>query len=362
MDSENSNHTEDSIDLVDLLSKLWKNKKTIVLTTFVAIFLGLMVAIFSPVKYTAYTVFVPQASEGQPSGGISSLASLAGINLSSSSQGQEVSPMLYPNIAYNIPFKLKLLKQKVVDQSGNVAMVSSHLLNNKGFNPVKTLYKHTIGRVRSLFSTPPQSHNSGAEGQPLISLSKEEHNLLKLLEGKYKVKINEKDGNVLVEVVDKDPVLAAGLVQTVTSNLQSEIIQKRLEKVKTTLEFTEKQYKEKREEFEQLQDELAQFKDRNKNISNSLFQNELDRLQAQYSVALNVVTELASQVAGAKLQVNKDTPIFMVIEPVTIPSEKSEPKRTMILIIWTLLGLVLSVGWVLVKDTVFKIKEEIIKS
>ena len=362
MDSENTNHTEDSIDLVELLGKLWKNRKTIVLSTSVAIFLGLMVAIFSPVKYTAYTVFVPQASEDQPSGGISSLASLAGIRLGSLSQGQEINPMLYPNIAYNVPFKLNLLEQTIVNQNGEAALVSAHLLNNKGFNLVGTLKKYTIGWVRSLFSKPPQAYDTGSDAQTLISLSEEEFKLLQLLENKYTVTINEKDGNVLIEVVDKDPVLAAGFVERVTSNLQAEIIQKRLEKVKTTLEFTEKQYTEKREEFEQLQDELARFKDRNKNINNSLFQNELDRLQAQYSIALNVVTELATQVEGAKLQVNKDTPIFTVIEPVTVPTEKSEPKRLITLIIWTFLGLVLSAGWVLVKDTVFQIKEEVTKA
>jgi LPS O-antigen subunit length determinant protein (WzzB/FepE family) len=42
--------------------------------------------------------------------------------------------------------------------------------------------------------------------------------------------------------------------------------------------------------------------------------------------------------------------------------ERSKPKRTLMVLIWTFLGAVLSTGWVLVKDTVFQIKEEVTKA
>ena len=73
----------------------------------------------------------------------------------------------------------------------------------------------------------------------------------------------------------------------------------------------------------------------------------------------SVFQELAGQLEQAKLQVSKDTPIFTVIEPVNIPLERSKPKRTLMVLIWTFLGAVLSTGWVLVRDTVFQIKEEV---
>ena len=59
---------------------------------------------------------------------------------------------------------------------------------------------------------------------------------------------------------------------------------------------------------------------------------------------------MASQVEQAKLQVNKDTPVFTTIKPVTIPYERSAPKRSQIVIIFGLLGFVLSCGYVLVKE------------
>ena len=92
------------------------------------------------------------------------------------------------------------------------------------------------------------------------------------------------------------------------------------------------------------------FKDQNLNISSSLYQNRLDRLERELNIASSVVEQLASQVEQAKLQVNKDTPVFTIIEPVTVPFERSAPKRSLIVVIWTFLGVVISTGFVLVKD------------
>ena len=149
------------------------------------------------------------------------------------------------------------------------------------------------------------------------------------------------------------------MVRIITANLQDEIIQKRLEKVQNNLDFTQTQYNQKKFEFEKIQDRLARFKDRNQNISSSLFLNELERIQAEYSIALNVVKELAAQVESAKLQVNKDTPIFSVIEPVTVPSERDSPKRTLIVLIWSFLGIIISSGFVLIKDPIAEILKEV---
>jgi len=64
-------------------------------------------------------------------------------------------------------------------------------------------------------------------------------------------------------------------------------------------------------------------------------------------------------VEQAKIQVNKDTPIFMIIEPVSVPLNRSKPQRAMTVIIWTFLGGVIAVGWTLVKAPLFQILKEL---
>ena len=353
---------DDSIDVIALLATLWQSRKLIVKTILVFLTLGILISLLSPVKYSASTVFVPQlGSEVKAPSGLSSLASLAGINLSSSGQGGgDISPLLYPNLSSNIPFKLTLLSAPITEDTRDTLDVQSYLLSQKsGINILGTIKKYTIGLPGLLLSgdTPTSSSQNG-----LISLTEEQEELVETLSEKYTVSVNEKEGYVAVSALDKNPVVAAKLVRIITANLQDEIIQKRLEKVQNNLDFTQNQYNQKKLEFEKIQDRLARFKDRNQNISNSLFLNELERIQAEYSIALNVVTELATQVESAKLQVNKDTPIFSVIEPVTVPTEREAPNRKLIVLIWVFLGIVLSSGFILIREPALEIIHKISKS
>ena len=349
---------QDSIDVIALVASLWQNRKFIIKISLIFVIAGILVSLLSPVKYSASTVFVPQlGSDVKAPSGLSSLASLAGININSDSQTGDISPLLYPNLSSNIPFKLALLSAPMSEDMSDTLNLKSYLLaQQSGINILGTVKKYTIGLPGLLFSKDVATSNTKST---LISLTQEEEELIETISEKYNVSVNEKQGFVSVTALDKNPVVAAKLVRIITSNLQDEIIQKRLEKVQNNLDFTQTQYNQKKLEFEKIQDRLARFKDRNQNISSSLFLNELERIQAEYSIALNVVKELAAQVESAKLQVNKDTPIFSVIEPVTVPSERDSPKRTLIVLIWSFLGIIISSGFVLIKDPIAEILKEV---
>ena len=125
------------------------------------------------------------------------------------------------------------------------------------------------------------------------------------------------------------------------------------------LDFAMKQYSEKKKSYELLQDERAIFVDKNMNISSSLFQNKLSRIESELNIAQTVVQQLASQVEQAKLQVNKDTPVFTTIQPVTIPFERSAPKRFQIVLMFLLLGFLMSSGYIFIKEPVIKIIKSI---
>ena len=350
---------EDSIDVIALLTTLWQSRKFIVKTILVFLILGVLISLLSPVKYSASTVFVPQlGSEVKAPSGLSSLASLAGINLSSGNQGGDISPLLYPNLSSNIPFKLALLSAPITEDTSDTLDVQFYLLSQKsGINILSTIKKYTIGLPGLLFSS---DTNTSSSQSSLISLTEEEEELVEMLSEKYTVSVNEKEGYVAVSALDKNPVIAAELVRIITANLQDEIIQKRLEKVRNNLDFTQNQYNQKKLEFEKIQDRLARFKDRNQNISSSLFLNELERIQAEYSIALNVVTELATQVESAKLRVNKDTPIFSVIDPVTVPTQKEYPKRKNIVVLFLFFGFASASTYILVKQPLKSLWNQIV--
>ena len=105
---------------------------------------------------------------------------------------------------------------------------------------------------------------------------------------------------------------------------------------------------------------LSYFKDSNLNLVNSSIINEQNKLEAEFEIINAVVTELSKQVEAAKLQVNKDTPVFSTIKEAIIPNKRTSPKRTQIVIIFGIVGFVISIVYVTLFNPIKKLFFEII--
>ena len=111
-----------------------------------------------------------------------------------------------------------------------------------------------------------------------------------------------------------------------------------------------------KKEAESYQSALATITDRSQNMPTTRARIERDRIQSKYNVAYSVYLEMAKQLEQAKMQVKLDTPVFTVIQPVTVPVKPSN-SRARTLIVWTFLGFILGCGNVLVKLYWPKVKE-----
>ena len=87
--------SEDEIDLIELLKKVYLEKKFILKTSILAALFGIVYALFQPNEFTSSTTFIPQLSSGVKTGGssLSGLASLAGINIGSMESSSEFPPL-----------------------------------------------------------------------------------------------------------------------------------------------------------------------------------------------------------------------------------------------------------------------------
>ena len=159
-----------------------------------------------------------------------------------------------------------------------------------------------------------------------------------------------KEGVVKVLATDKDAFISTQIVEQVTKGLQSKIIEIRTNKIKERLEFSKMQYELKQVEFNLLVNKLAEFKDSNKNISTALFLSELQKLESEYQLQQSILINLASEYNN-KIKLNKDTPIFSVIDEVSVPVDSSKPKRSIIVLTCVFFGLIFSVGFILYKDS-----------
>jgi uncharacterized protein involved in exopolysaccharide biosynthesis len=343
---------DDSIDLIALLKQIYQGRKLIVLSALVAAVLGVVIALATPNTYTSGATFIPQTGgDSKPSSSLSGLASLAGINLGGMGGGSDIPPTLYPQIISSVPYKLDLLGESI-EMEGQTAVLSDYLGDDSDASVLRIIKKYTIGLPSTLLSALRGSATEGAlqaQGK-MYQISEDDRKLFEALNTKLVLSLNEKEGFVTLEFSDENKYIAAQVAERAKELLQERIIEFKNQSARELLDFTTKQYQENKASYETLQDSIAIFKDQNLNISSSLYQNRLDRLERELNIASSVVEQLASQVEQAKLQVNKDTPVFTIIEPVTVPFERSAPKRSLIVVIWTFLGVVLSTGYILVKD------------
>ena len=349
----------DEIDLIELLKKIYLEKKLILKISVLAALFGVVYALSQPNEYTSSTTFIPQLSSGVKTGGssLSGLASLAGINIGSMESSSEFPPTLYPQVVNGVPFRVELLSNEITLNNELVVVKDYFLENKSSFNILRTIKKYTIGLpslILSLFKNQKEYTNQSK----IYSITEEDKGLFQILENNLSLSINEKEGFITISYTDNNKNVAAQVTQIAQNLLQEKIIEFKNKSSKEMLDFATKQYSDKKESYEKLQDERAVFVDKNINISSSLFQNKLSRLESEVNISESIVQQLASQVEQAKLQVNKDTPVFTTIKPVTIPFERSAPKRSLIVIVFVFLGLVLSAVYVLVKEPI----SDIIKS
>ena len=347
---------EEEIDFIEIATKLWAKRKFIIKTTLLFMVIGLFIAIFTPNEYTASTTMIPQTGNKQVGGSLGGLAAMAGINLGSMSSGEVLSPSVYPKILNNVNFQKEVIYSKYSFKNAEEPISYYEYATNKkysSFNPLGVLKKYTIGLPWVIIEA--------IKGEPIeiidsLSLNRKTIDRLTIKEGEVIERVfdnlnlilNEKQGYISLSYSSGEPKLSAEVVLVAQKLLQKYITEFKIEKVRSNLEFVEKSYDEARGNFENKQVELAKFRDANKNLSSAIARTQEEKLTSEYSLLLEVYTEIAKQKEQAKISVTETTPILTIIEPVIIPSEKSGPSRLNMMIGFIFLGIMSGIGWILV--------------
>jgi len=344
----------DEIDLIELLKSLWNGKKLIIIIASFFAILGVVISLLSPTVYTASSMFIPQSSQaGSGASSLSGVASLVGINLGGAMSSAEIPPAIYPQILESVPYKRELLQVSLNSSSENSSILLKDYLLNKSSssNVFELVKKYTIMLPFTILNAIRGDKESNSAGSySAMSVTLDEDDLFEALEDILSLSVNVKDGFVSLSAEMSDPVICALVAKEAQNILQKSVINYKIISASEVLAFNQKQLALKKVEFDSLQNTLALLKDSNLDIIDSRFENKLIGLEAELSLVSAVYEELAKQLEQSKLQVSKDTPIFSVIKPVTIPNKRSAPKRTQMVLAYLFMGLMLGCGYVLIKE------------
>jgi uncharacterized protein involved in exopolysaccharide biosynthesis len=318
-----TNIEEDGIDLIAHAKTIWNERRTVIKTTIIFTIIGLFIAIFTPKQYSVTSIMVPQISSGQNKlGGFSSLAAMAGLNMDMST-GSELSPIIYPQIVQSIPFQKELMYTKL-NFEGYEEKISFYDYYTdpqySKFNLLSFVKKFTIGLPGTIIGairgkakipqTSVETYNN------IIQLSSKEKEVIESLSSSVSLNVGQREGYISLISILHEP----------------------------------------EKEFKHIQEKLARYRDKNKNILTAADRTKMERLESEYQVCFSVFIELAKQLENSRIQVKEETPVFSIIEPISIPIERFKPKRKQILMIWLFLGIILGIGLVFGKKYIGGVK------
>ena len=388
--TEPTDTASSEIDLMQIVLKLWKGRKTILIATGIFFVLGVLLVIISPREYTSKVSLLVEPGGSNPAANsaiLKQLSLLTGVPTTASADA--LTPSLYPLVVGSVYFRLEVLNQQVTDSKTRSKMSLSQYFDK---HPPSTLQgilmKYSIGLPGTILAAirgtkkteatkktshklPPASilpNSSPIPGLRLsiigpsssdsasMELTPEEKSKIGAIRNCIKAEIKKGSVNLLeITVTFGDPLAVKDLAGSVVNTLTRYIIDYRTHKVKNDREFIEGLHADAEKKYKQAQQTLASYRDRNQNVVQSSALAQGENLQAEYNLAFNVYNSLSQLLEQAKINVQENTPVFTIIEPPSDAVKTSSNSTTLLIMIF--LGILTGVGVIFGKPAFAKFRK-----
>ena len=357
----NHNDEEIEIDLMDLFRKVIGIRKKIYKAAGIGLIIGVIVAISIPKQYTVEVALSPEMGNNKGAGLSGLAASFLGSGVTMGDGTDALNASLSADIVSSTPFLLELSNMKVPVSGSEEISLSSYL--NEESSPwwgyVIGFPGMVIGGVKSLFTeNEDESISSDKASRGTIELSKKEFQKIESLKRKIVASVDKKTSMTTVSVTLQSPKVAAVVADSVVKKLQEYIIDYRTSKSKEDCLYLEKLFKERQQEYYEVQRKYADYMDSHDNIILQSVRTEQERLQNDMSLAYQVYSQVAGQLQVARAKVQEEKPVFAVVEPAVVPLEPSGTSRKIYVLAFIFLSVCIVIFWNLFgKDFLNKFKE-----
>lgn len=361
------------IDITGFLKKLWLKRRFILITTVIFLLIGLFYAMIAPVQYTSTCTVVPQTGNRSGGSSLGSVAAIMGVNLGTAMMTEgTLSPNIYPEIIKSVPFTREIMKTEVIVKKSNGQPITLYDYyadkQYREFNLLGAIKKYTIGLPGVIIGAIRGGNQSTiVETYPMVdstnvfNLSAKERRVYNAIQGAIQINLNSREGSVTLGYTFPEPKVAAEVTDKIYNTLEEYVSQFKSEKLNDNLEFIEKSYETAREDFLNAQDRLTSFQDANRGLTTASARSMEARLRNEYDIAYTIYRELATQREQAKIAVKENQTILTLVNPPVVPVVKSAPRRSIIIIGFLFLGVVVAVGWVLAAPSLQAVREEIME-
>lgn len=320
----------DNKDVIDL-GKIFKTllaKKKVFFYVWPIVFVLSCIWVFpKPRYYNCSVSLAPEATGEDVAGGLSSIASNFGINLSGGGS-DAIYPILYPDLMGSNEFVVGLLGIKVKTEDGTVntdyyTYLTKHQKKNWLTQPF-TKFKNAIG---GLFSSKPKSGPSKEKRLNPFMLSEFDFNLVEGVKKKISCSVDKKTDVVSISVEDQDRLVCATLADSVRQHLQTFITEYRTSKARLDVTHYKQLADSALAEYNTAMKKYSNYCDSNQDILLQASVSERDKLESDMQMKYNTYTAMCTQLEAMKAKLQERTPAFTTLKSATVPIRPAGPKR-----------------------------------
>lgn len=358
---DNHNDEEIEIDWTETLHKIIDIRKTIYKAAGIGLVIGIIVAISIPKQYTVGITLSPEMGGSKGSGLSGLAASFLGSGVSTNEGTDALNASLSADIVSSTPFLLELSNMKVPVSGGEENSLSSYLDEESSpwWGYVIGFPGIVIGAVKTLFIHEDELTSLEKTHQGVIDLSKKESEKIESLKKKIIASVDKPTSMTTVSVTLQNPKVAAVVADSVVRKLQEYIIDYRTTKAKEDCLYLEKLFKERQQEYYEVQKKYADYMDSHDNIILQSVRAEQERLQNDMSLAYQVYSQVANQLQVARAKVQEEKPVFAVVEPAVIPLYPSGTSRKVYVLAFIFLSVCIAISWKLFGEDILNRFKEI---
>ena len=349
------------IDLISVLRRIISIRRILYKAAVIGAVIGIIVSLSIPKQYTVNVTLSPEVSNSKGNNGLASFAaSFLGSGSGISEGVDALNASLSSDIVASTPFLLELLQMRVggFDKKENTTL-ETYLEEESSpwWNYIIGFPGLMIGGVKALFEKENVVSNASQNG--LIELTEKVAKKKELLKNKINVSVNKKTGITSVSVSLQNAKITAIVADSVVHKLQESIIKYRISKAEEDCVYLEKLFEERQQEYYTVQKKYADYVDSHDNLILQSVRAEQERLQNDMGLAYQVYSQVATQLQVARAKVQEEKPVFAVVEPAVVPLKASGTGMKNYILLFMLLSVFGTMGWVLLSKVIIKgLKED----
>lgn len=322
------------IDFGKIAAKIWKHKKLFIINMLVTGVVVFALMLCVPRYYTCAVKLAPETTNANMGGGLSSLASSFGINMSNLASQDAIIPEFYPDLMESVDFCTGMFGVQVQTKDGSVKTNYFDYLTK---HQKAAWWDKLLAAAMEMLKSKEQGGAAGDTINP-FQLSRVQSEVAEGIKHSVMCSVDKKTDVITITVTDQDPLVCATIADSARVKLQEAIIKYRTSKARIDLDYARSLNEKAHADYDEARQKYAAFYDTHQDLVLKSVESEVEDLENDMQLKYNAYQQTTQQVQLAAAKLQERTPAFTLLQSATVPIKPAGPKRMIVTLFWMFLA------------------------